>query len=200
MPAAGPAKAVVFLPMVSAQERSEYGYQPRVGIAVSAGGGAFDFVGGNSRAVTDTGGFWTVRALFGSRSIISVEAIYLGTAQGLQSLGLGLENNARLISNGGQGTIRFNAPIGIHKMLIEPYGFAGGGWQHYSVVNTNTFSASIRSTDNVVLLPVGAGLAFGYNGLLVDIRGQYQFSYQNDLLGSTGLDNWNAGGTVGFEF
>lgn len=193
---------IVFLPMVSSTERAEHGYSPPLGVVVSAGGGAFDFVGGDLKNMTGMGGFWTVRALVGSRSIVALEGTYIGTAQTIQALGL--QTNARLLSNGVQGALRVNAPIAIGKMFIEPFGFAGGGWSHYSLVSTNTQSASLQSTDNVITLPVGAGLAMGYNGFFFDARASYTFSYENNLVVSPtvnpGMDTWNAGGTLGFEF
>jgi hypothetical protein len=199
-PPQGGGSSVVFLPMVSAQDHSEYGYRPPIGIALMAGGGSFKFVGGDLRAETNLGGEWTVRALVGSRSIVGVEAAYLGTAQEINALGLA--NNATLISNGVEGTLRVNAPIGIRHFLIEPFAFGGGGWTHYNIVNSSTNSASLRTTDNVVLVPVGGGIDMGYRGFFLDARYTYRFSYNNDLVqvGDRGMDNWSASGALGYEF
>jgi hypothetical protein len=193
-------RSVVFLPTVSASDRAQYGYSPPIGVAIMAGGGAFDFVGGDIRAATKMGGFWQVRALLGSRSIVGLEAAYLGTAQSIQALGLA--SDARLLSNGVEGTLRLNAPIGIRRLLIEPFAFGGGGWSHYNIVNSNTSTASLRDTDNVITVPVGGGLDMGFNGFFLDARFTYRFSYNNDLVqaGDRGLNNWNAGGAIGYEF
>jgi hypothetical protein len=197
-------KSIVFLPMVSATEKAEHGYTPPLGLAISAGGGAFNFVGGTIRTQTNLGGSWTVRALIGSRSILGLEAAYIGSAQGINSLGFA--NNATLLGNGVTGNLRLNAPLAVKKFLIEPYGLVGAGWSHYSVVNRqNTVSADVNVSDDVILMPVGGGLAVGYMGFFFDARYEYRFSFDNDLVvGGTsvqrGMDNWTAGGTVGFEF
>jgi hypothetical protein len=200
LPADGPAPRVVFLPMASVTQRGEFGDMPRPAIAVMAGGGAFDFVGGDIKAATRMGGFWNVRALIGSRSLISIEAAYLGTAQSIQAPGLG--SDARLLSNGVEGALRLNAPLGIGRLLLEPFGFAGAGWSRYSVVNTDTQSASLRSSDDVITVPVGGGLSLGYAGFFVDARYTYRFTYDHNLVvsGDGQLDNWNLGGAIGFEF
>jgi len=196
-------KSVVFLPMVSASEKAEHGYTPTLGLAISAGGGSFAFVGGNIKSVTDTGGSWVVRALIGSGSIVGLEANYIGSAQSINALGL--STSATLIGNGVTGNLRLNAPIAIKKFLVEPYGFVGAGWTHYHVSRTNTTSADVTASDDVVLMPVGGGLAFGYMGFFVDARYEYRFSFDNDLVVrninvNPGMDNWQAGGTIGFEF
>jgi hypothetical protein len=199
---AAPSRSIVFLPMVSANDRAGYGYAPTLGIAVSAGGGAIDFVGGAIKAATNIGGFWTVRALVGSRSIVGLEAAYVGSAQNVASLGL--SNGASLLGNGVEGTMRLNAPVAVKGFLIEPFGFAGAGWTHYSIVNTPTVAADINNSDDVIVLPVGGGISMGYRGLFLDGRFTYRFSYDNDLIRTpnvqTGLDNWNAGATIGYEF
>ena len=197
-------KTVVFLPMVSSSERAEHGYTPTLGLAISAGGGAFSFVGGVIKNQTDTGGSWTVRALIGSRSIVGLEAAYIGSAQSINALGL--SNDATLLGNGVTGNLRLNAPLAVKKFLVEPYGFVGAGWSHYSINRSNTISADFKTTDDVILMPVGGGLAFGYAGFFVDARYEYRFSFDNDLVVvpaagvNRGQDNWTAGGTVGFEF
>ena len=199
-PVDAPPPRVVFLPMATVVERGEFGYTPRPGIALMAGGGAVDFVGGDIKAATRMGGFWNVRALIGSRSLIGIEAAYLGTAQGIQAEGLG--SDARLLSNGVEGALRLNAPLGIGRFLLEPFGFAGAGWSRYNIVNSDSQSVSFRSSDDVITVPVGGGLSLGYAGFFVDARYTYRFTYDHNLIvsGDGQLDNWNLGGAIGFEF
>jgi hypothetical protein len=49
-------------------------------------------------------------------------------------------------------------------------------------------------------VPVGAGLAMGIRGLMIDARYTYRFVFNEDLLGNTNLDNWIVSANVGSEF
>ena len=185
------------------QEQQAYNtpaYQPHFGVAFLLGGGGQDFAGSNARAITSTGGFWNARLAIGTRQFVGVEAAYIGTAQSINALGL--SNNAILISNGAEGVIRFNLPIIRGPSMVEPFIFGGAGWQRYHVSNTNTSSADIAGSDDIIEVPYGAGLAFAYKGFMADARFTYRSTFDNNLLQTTGgrLDWWSAGGLVGFEF
>src|SRR3954451_17178183 len=43
----------------------------RIGISLQAGGGVSNFSGSTARDVTDVGGYWDVRAVFGTRSFVA---------------------------------------------------------------------------------------------------------------------------------
>src|SRR5215831_9730674 len=57
------------------------------GVAIMAGGGVTDFTEGATRSETSTGGSWTARLAFGTRSILGFEASYIGGANNINALG-----------------------------------------------------------------------------------------------------------------
>jgi len=182
----------------------QYGHErwaPAVGAGIMAGGGVQDFAWANARSITQTGGFWNARLIFGTRQFLGLEAAYVGSAQSISALGL--SNNAVLVSNGAEGALRLNIPIMARGSLVEPFAFGGMGWSRFHVANSNINTSSVASNDDVLTVPYGAGLAFGYRGFLADARFTYRSTFYNDLLRASGggrLDNWSAGGQLGFEF
>jgi hypothetical protein len=187
-----------------------YGYEAttsstwgsRFGFALLVGGGYEDFTHTNARTVTNGGGSWDARLVFGTRFFVGAEAAYVGTANSVQALG---GTNSTLVSNGAEGLLRINAPIMIGAMLIEPFAVGGVGWAHYNITNNQTAISDFASTvDNVMTVPVGGGLAFAYKALMLDVRGMWRPTLYNDLLlsgnGNTALDHWGVGGHLGVTF
>jgi len=175
----------------------------RLGAAVLVGGGYEDFVNNNLRGMTGGGGAWNARLVSGLRQTMGVEAAYVGSARSIDGVGLG--SNATLMSNGVEGLARGNVPIELgERSVLEPFVFLGLGWQHYRLRGTdNTGLATVGSSDDVLTVPVGAGLEFGYGMLIADARFTYRQTYLNDLLRANGggrLSTWGATAQVGIEF
>ncbi len=165
------------------------------------GGGFEDFANDSLRSMTGSGGYWSARIVGGMRQIIGVEAAYVGNARTIDALGL--NGNARLISNGLEGALRLNIPIvSPNQMsLVEPFGFVGLGWAHYNLTNINVNVSNVASSDDIMTMPFGGGLAFGYGGFMADARFTYRKTYYNNLVtGGGDLDSWGAGGQIGFGF
>jgi hypothetical protein len=171
-----------------------------VGVGLLVGGGFNDYTNGRLQSVTGDGGYWTARVVAGTREYVGMEAAYLGDARSIT--GLGLSNDSRLISNGLSGNLRVNIPIARGASLIEPFGFVGVGWSHYTVTNNNVQLSDVISTDNVLTLPYGGGLEFAYKGFMADARFTYTQTYYNNLTETIGgnLNNWGVGGQIGFEY
>lgn len=172
----------------------------KVGVGLLVGGGFNEYTNGRLQNVTGDGGYWTARVVAGTREYVGMEAAYLGDARSIT--GLGLSNDSRLISNGLSGNLRINIPIARGASLIEPFGFVGVGWQHYTVTNNNVQLSDVISSDNVLTLPYGGGLEFAYKGFMADARFTYTQTYYNNLTETIGgnLNNWGAGGQIGFEY
>ena len=171
------------------------------GAGMFVGGGFEDFTDNNMRSMTGGAGYWSARIVGGMRRLVGTEAAYIGNARNIDALGL--NSNAHLISNGAEGALRLNIPIvSANQMsLVEPFGFVGLGWSHYSISNTNINTSNVASTDDIMTMPFGAGLAFGYGGLMADARFTYRKTYYNDLVtGGGNLDTWGVGGQIGFGF
>jgi hypothetical protein len=171
----------------------------KVGGGILLGGGFEDFTNGTLKNMTSNGGFWTGRLVAGTRQFIGLEAAYIGSARGITALGA--NSDARLVSNGAEGALRVNIPIAQGRSLIEPFGFVGLGWQHWNVTNANIATSDLSGTkDNVMTVPYGGGLEFGYGALLVDARFTYRQTYYNNLVPGGNLNTWGAGGQIGVEF
>ena len=171
-----------------------------VGVGLLVGGGFNDYTNGRLQNVTGDGGYWTARIVAGTREYVGMEAAYVGDARSIT--GLGLSNDSRLISNGVSGNLRINIPIARGASLIEPFGFVGVGWSHYTVTNNNVQLSDVISSDNVLTLPYGGGLELAYKGFMADARFTYTQTYYNNLTETIGgnLNNWGVGGQIGFEY
>jgi hypothetical protein len=174
-------------------------YSPvKNGSSISVGGGVMSFSGGGARGLTDTGGSWSVRLTAGTRSILGIEAAYIGSAQGLSAPGL--DPNARLIGNGAEGAFRLNVPVVMGDAMIEPFGLWGLGWTRFDVINDNYNTSVVREKDNIMTMPLGAGLATSYRGFLADARYTYRFAFRDALLGGADMGNWIVSANIGAEF
>jgi len=125
-----------------------------LGFALEAGGGVYGFIDPAMRDVADVGGLWNARAILGTRTIVGVEVAYVGTASGIQALGL--DDSAVLVAQGAEGAFRFNL---MHRR-IEPYVFLGVGFKHYQLMNVSNNTSSVENSEDVVELPVGGGLDY----------------------------------------
>jgi hypothetical protein len=168
------------------------------GTAVELGGGVVNFSGNTARSMTNVGGTWNLRLAFGTRSIVGLEAAYVGSAQGLTASGL--DPNAVLVGNGAEAALRLNAPLIYRGSLVEPFAFGGAGWTRYNVVNDNFNASIVREKDDVLTVPFGAGIAASYLGFMFDARFTYRVLYDQQLLGNANLDNWMVSANIGSEF
>jgi hypothetical protein len=168
------------------------------GAAVELGGGVTDFSGSTARGLTSTGGSWNLRLALGTRSILGMEAAYVGSAQNITVAGL--DPNAALLGNGAEGVLRLNAPLVYRGGLVEPFGFGGAGWTHYNIVNDNFNMSGIREKDNVITVPFGGGIAASFAGFIFDARFTYRVLFDQDLFGNANMDNWNVSANIGSEF
>jgi hypothetical protein len=172
------------------------------GMGVYAGGGVGSFTNEEMRDLTGTAGVWEARVQFGTRVPIGFEAAYQGSLQQIDALGL--DTDARLVSNGLEGNVRVNfvdAPI-------APYAFAGLGWRRFDLTNVNTNTSSVEDTDDVLQIPMGVGLSYRFDRLIADLRGTFRATAYEDLVPATttsgddfeDLSSWDVALHVGFEF
>jgi len=174
-------------------------YRP-VGIALSAGGGTSGFVNDNLRGNTGVGGDWNVRLTMGTRSPLAFEASYIGSDQPINALGV--NGNAMLLGNGVQGALRVNTTI---DFPLQPFVYGGVAWRRYQITNTVLNTSDLADRDDVAEFPLGAGLAARYGGFIIDVRGEYRLTTNEDLLPLSGTQNasmnrWAANGSIGYEF
>jgi hypothetical protein len=160
------------------------------------GGGVRGFTKEDARDFIDEGGAWDARVLFGSRSIIALEAAYVGSASDVAALGL--DPDATLMQNGVEGALRLNILTG----MWQPYVLAGAGWSRYTVTNEDFNTSSVEGEDDVAQFPLGAGVAFRYEGLVLDARGVYRPTASAELIPDDdgNMPSWAADLTAGIEF
>jgi len=204
-----PPLLVVMLVCASAHadppEASDLGtYRPTsYGLAVIVGGGVTGFTDHALRSATsNVGGLWDLRATFGTRVPLALEASYVGSATGLASL-VGSAHTT-LIGTTFDTDVRLNlAP----HLAWDPYVFAGVGWQRFTVDDHDlAFSdTGIRDSDDVMVLPFGGGLTYHRGGLIADVRGTVRAASGSNMVvdreGRTApMHSWEAGAALGYEF
>jgi len=172
------------------------------GAAFTVGGGVTGFADTDTRDFADnTGGTWQARLVLGTRLPVSVEAAYIGTATGINALGL--DRKAVLMANGVEGLARVN--ILPATFTVRPYLLGGVAWKHYSLANVDTNTSAVNDTDDTFEIPVGMGASYQFGRLVLDARGTFSSSYSNDLIAVpggaevAGLDNWTASVNLGWE-
>ena len=167
-----------------------------IGTSVTVGAAAVGFLDDFGRDVTDIGGGWDARVVVGTRNIIAGEAAYMGSVQNVQALGL--DGGALLVGNGAEGAVRINFLPG----LLQPYLIAGIGFTHYEVSNEDFNTSNVHDSDNSVHFPLGGGLAFRYDGLVLDARGVIRPQGEADLVenGDTTMTAWSGNLSGGWEF
>lgn len=168
------------------------------GIEVALGGGVTNFTEDAARALTDVGGAWNLRLSFGTRSFAGFEAAYVGSAQGVAAPGL--DPDAYLVSNGVEGALRLNVPLSYRDWMFSPFALVGIGWTRYDIVNEAFNTSPVANDDDVVMLPLGAGIAASYRGFMFDTRFTYRAAYDDDLLGNANMHNWILSANLGREF
>lgn len=174
------------------------------GIAVSAGGGGAGFTEKGMRDTTSACGSWDVLAQFSTRSWLSIEGQYYGTAGSIDSLVGG--KNANLVGHAVGADVRFNVlPDG----MFQPYGFVGGAYRRYDVTGASftTSDAGMNDSDNLLEIPMGVGVAYRTGGFVADVRGSFRAAIDSALVlkSPTSTDyvpmhQWGATARIGWEF
>ncbi len=176
----------------------------RYGIGVALGGGVEGFTSDTLRNTTNDGGNWNVRLAFGTRQPLGFEAAYFGSAQSIDAFGL--DDDALLVGNGLQGNLRLN----LVDANVQPFVFGGLAWRRYTLQNTDVNTSDILDSDDVLEIPMGAGVAWKYAGFMFDARGEFRYADQEDLvpefadngaLDDTGtMHRWGVNANIGLAF
>jgi len=170
----------------------------RLGIGLVVGGGVDGFTNSALRDSTNDGGSWDVRAIFGTRSPLALEAAYIGSAQAVNALGL--DSNALLVGNGAQGDVRLNLGIDIP---VQPFVYGGVAWRRYEITNTNTNTSDLVDRDDVLEIPAGVGIAVKRYGFMAEARGEVRAAMGEDLLparstsGNEAMHRWGVNASIG---
>jgi len=181
-----------------------------IGVSTILGGGVSGFTDKTMRNTTSNlGGLWDLRVAIGSHIPLALEVGYVGTATNINGLPTG--NKGRLIGTTLEGALRWNV---LPHMPFTPYAFIGMGWTRYDVTNTSISLADtgVRDHDNLMVFPMGVGLAYRISGFVVDARGTFRAATDNDLVLTNPvitqptpsdflpMHSWEASAAVGYEF
>jgi opacity protein-like surface antigen len=186
--------------------RGDFGDPGTWGYMISVGGGVTGFRSGDARDfINDVGGTWTARLTLGTRLPVGFEAAYIGSAFGIDAVGL--DSDAVLVGNGLEGLARLNLDLGMGN--FQPYLVGGAAWRNYQITNADFNVSNVRDSDNVFELPVGVGLGYRFGSVMVDLRGTYRWAWGDNLIqpvpeagidSTPSLDNWTADLRLGWEF
>jgi len=169
---------------------------PDYGMGVMVGGGVIGFVDDEARDAAGAGGTWEARLAYQPRETFSVEAAYLGSLQDLDALGT--DGNSRLLATAVEANLR----VSFFSGNVRPYALLGAGWARYSLLDTPS-TAALVDQDDLLIVPLGAGVAYWLGDVVLDARGTYRATAGADLFSPQGeditLDSWNVTLRVGFE-
>lgn len=180
-----------------------YNWVHDVGLGLSVGGGVDDFASSALRNTTNTGGSWNARLTLGTHSYVAGELSYIGSAQTIQRLGLA--SNTELVGNGAQAVLRLNGTI---HYMFQPFIFGGAAWRHYSLNTSSTNLSDVSSSNDAFEVPLGLGAAAYFEGLMIDVRGEYRFGWTNNPIipesatsaSNPAADRWGVTGNIGYSF
>jgi hypothetical protein len=174
-----------------------------IGFGISAGGGLTGFTDETTRDFFGTGPTWDVRVIVGARQFLALEASYVGSSQSFARAERLPGVDSSIVGTGIEADLRVNLGTG----RFQPYGFAGLGWMRYDV-RVEGERANVPSDDDILTIPVGAGVTYRMQPLLFDARATYRRAYDDEMLDpdrvdvarSSRLDSWTATARIGLEF
>jgi hypothetical protein len=166
------------------------------GTYVLVGGGVTDFTGDGPKDRFELGGSWDLRLGIGSRFYVGGELGYVGALRRADGSG------SDLLSNGAEAILRLQYPYATGTWRVTPFAFGGVGWSRVSLRDA---PPGLRDSDDVGVVPFGAGLTLGYGRFLVDARFTYRTGFDEDLPLAAGerpanLEQWGVGASIGYEF
>jgi len=176
------------------------------GVSVLVGGGVEGYTGSLSSRVA-LGPAWTFILGLHPTSVFGIELAYQGALQSLKdgSTGSGTSGRADIVRHAGQANVTF----AFGAWQVQPFVLAGVGINHYSVSDEAKAVGFSDGTGGYV--PVGGGIRFRVQSVVVDLRGSWQLPFSDPLApGGTGQDTlgldtgsyrrWNATLSVGGTF
>jgi len=177
------------------------------GVALSAGGGVTAYTDSRAREALGTGAYWEVRGLLGARSFIGNEVAYVGSSRAIRGAafegGHGSGDSGRLLGNGVEVAARLNLPLQLASVGVAPFVFVGPGFSHLSVVGGDGVPSGMKTSDTVLVLTSGAGLAVTHHKVVLGARFTHREAYGADVIRVGGenanLRSWSLALTVGHE-
>jgi hypothetical protein len=149
---------------------------------------------------TDPGATWNARVTVGARSIIALEASYVGAFNTLNGPG----SKANVSSQGFDTDFRLNFTP--RRWVVQPYAFTGVGYNHMSILNADNQPTTLTGDASQFMMPTGGGIStyIGHHAT-IDVRGTYRYIPSSNLAvmsesGNESIHNWSANAVVGYVF
>lgn len=173
-------------------------------VTVTAGLGVEGYM---SPGMQDTVGgamLWDVRAIVSIWEQLSLEGAYVGTGAGIDARFV--DESATLIGTTFEAAAHWNF---MEDSALQPFAFAGLGWRNLQVVGEDfsTSDEGVADSDNLLILPVGAGLGYRSGDFYVDGRATLRFATGADLVRTSTFDDdrsqmhaFAVTGRVGYDF
>lgn len=179
-----------------------------IGVQVSLGAGVTQFTDQTVRNTTSAGGLWSLRAGVGTHVPLGLEVAYIGTAMQIRSL-YG-NPTSPLIGTTFEADLRLNL---LPHYMIDPYVFGGIGATRYTLDESQFSLATtgVANHDDLMEIPLGAGVAYRWAGLVADMRGTFRAAEGSQLVqaenanrqpvtGFAPMHSWDATLAIGYEF
>jgi hypothetical protein len=145
------------------------------GLTVVAGAGVDAWAGALSNRIRPGPG-WSVLADIKPTRILGIELGYTGAAQDVATARGG---GPEIVRNGGQAALT----VGLTASHIQPYVLGGVGIDSYNVRGSST-NGFVNDTAGAV--PVGGGIRGYWGHFTTDIRGAYDFTFNNQFAAGAG--------------
>jgi len=187
-PASAPSDAFTPIEDANAVDVNKESKADMRGLTVMLGGGVEGYTGALAPQISP-GATYGVTAAIKPSKVFGLELGYSGAVNNLDAAGGGT-SGPDLVRNGGQAALTF----GLGAAPVQPYVLGGIGFSDYNVRN----EAAGFSDDMVGNVPVGAGLRTHIGDFTFDLRGNYNFLFDQDFAGvETGLnENGRYSGTL----
>jgi hypothetical protein len=167
------------------------------GLGLSGGVGIAGFTDDAMRDYATEAPTWEARVKYGTHNQrFTLEAGYIGSWQEIDALGL--DSGAQLVGTTFEGALRMN----FTESAFQPYVIVGGAWTRYDLTSADINTSDVTEADQVFHLPMGAGMVYRWNELLLDVRAEFRPAFDSDLIARGGgdLDVWRAVFNGGVEF
>jgi hypothetical protein len=191
--------AITTLVCGSARAESALSIVPS-GLTVQLGGGVSRFAGKEAKDLFHPGGYWDLRAVWGSSSLLGAELSYRASTNNGKAGPMG---GAQLFGDGAEAAARINLPLHLDRLRLTPFACAGVGWTYYQLQDAPSSSPQDQRHASALVLPVGAGIGGVIEHVTVDLRLTYRATHASQRFTAGGteipLQSWSAGLTVGYE-
>lgn len=145
------------------------------GVTVTAGGGVEGYAGDLASTI-DPGPAWNLNVGLRPTKVLGLEFSYSGAINDIDGVGTGgtVSDNPDLLRNGGQAALT----LGLTSTGVQPYLLGGVGLSRYNVRNGEGAAYKDDTTGNV---PVGLGLRTQIGDFTADLRGTYNFLFDQEF-------------------